>query len=126
GLAAAGLTDDAERFTGIQVKRDTIHGLDDAVLREELRLEITDIEERTLPVPFGALLAPGWCLRYCHTGLPPHVGRWAAQRRLTLRPLFPAYAPNGPAYGVPSHQIVPISCTVGACLGHRSRGDAAV
>src|SRR5262249_18003485 len=72
GLAAAGLAHDAERFAGHQVERDTIHGLDDAVLREELRLEIFDVQEWPLSVPLRLPSAPGWCLRSCHTGLPPH------------------------------------------------------
>ncbi len=93
-LAAAGLADDAERFTRVQVKRDTIHGLDDAVLGEELRLEITDIDERTLSVPIGPLLTPGWRLRYCHTDLPPRIGAMGSPTAANPTTVLPTHEPS--------------------------------
>src|SRR3546814_8582326 len=44
GLAGAGLADDADRLTGGDAQRDTVHGSDRPAWREESRAEVVDLE----------------------------------------------------------------------------------
>jgi len=45
GLAAAGLAHDPERFTRRDLERDTVDRADDTVAREELRVEVSDLQK---------------------------------------------------------------------------------
>jgi hypothetical protein len=45
-LAGAGLADDPERLTRIELVRDAVHGMDDPVLGLELDDEVVDLEQR--------------------------------------------------------------------------------
>src|SRR5205823_8091496 len=45
GLAAAGLTDYAERFARRDLERHTIDRADDTVAREELRVKVRDLQK---------------------------------------------------------------------------------
>ena len=43
-LARAAFADDAERFATLEVKRDIVDSVDDAILRLELDLQVTNFE----------------------------------------------------------------------------------
>jgi hypothetical protein len=44
-LPAPGLADDAKDLAGAQLERDPLHGLHDAALRREVRVQVADLEE---------------------------------------------------------------------------------
>src|SRR4029077_17041490 len=62
-LTAARFPDDAQRLSGIQLERHPVARFDDAFRREELRLEVMQLEQRTrqrgLPEPWIEGVADG-------------------------------------------------------------------